>query len=237
LLAGTLPLCAYGAVNSRISEIRAMFVIFSLGVAFMASAISQVPPPQILEVAREYLKPGAAQAVHKIEVDAAQICIRLKFPHRYLVLESLTGPKEFWYLNAFDSQAELDELRGEYDGNKALTSALAKNLKRKAPYLAAESTDDFFNYRPQLSGGTPWVMGHGRFLVITWSKESGVGDGTVFEGANGNRLVIRAVQTRAQAKSMAAGAGTNVFAIHPELGWADEAWVRADPEFWRVRQK
>ena len=33
----------------------------------------------------------------------------------------------------------------------------------------------------------------------------------------------------------AAGAGTHVFAIHPELGWPDEKWVTADPEFWRVR--
>jgi hypothetical protein len=107
----------------------------------MASVLSPAHPPQILEVAREYLKPDAVPAVHTIEVDAAQICIRLKFPHRYLVLESLTGPKEFWYLNAFDSQADLDEVARLYEGNKALTSALAENLKRKAPYLAAESTN------------------------------------------------------------------------------------------------
>jgi hypothetical protein len=205
----------------------------------MATALPQAPPPNILEVAREYLKPGAAQAVQSIEVDAARICIRLKFPHRYLVLESLTGPKEFWYLNAFDSQAQLDELRGEYDRNKALTSALAENRKRKAPYLAAESTDVFLYYRPELSGGIPWVMGRGRFLGITWSKESGGGDGTVFEGPDGNRLVIRMLRSRAKAESMAAtaGADTHVFAIHPELGWADEEWVRGDPEFWRVRQR
>jgi hypothetical protein len=206
----------------------------------MASALAQAHPPQILEVAREYLKPGAVQAVHKIEVDAAQICIRLKFPHRYLVLESLTGPKEFWYLNAFYSQADMDEVSREYEGNKALTLALAENLKRKAPYLAAKSTNVFLNYRPNLSAGTPWVMGHGRFLVTAWTKGSaGTGGGTVFEGPDGDRLVILAVRTRAEAESMAAaaGVGTHVFAIHPELGWPDEEWVAADPEFWRVRQR
>jgi hypothetical protein len=216
-----------------------MFISLSLGVVFMASTLSPAHPPQILEVAREYFKPDAVQAIHKIEVDAAQICIRLKFPHRYLVLESLTGPKEFWYLNAFDSQAELDEVGREYEGNKAVRSALAENLKRKAPYLAAESTDVFLNYRPELSSGTPWVMGHGRFLVTAWTKESGGTGGTVFEGPDGNRLVIRAARTRAEAESMAAaaGAGTHVFAIHPELGWPNEEWVAADPEFWNVRQK
>ena len=214
-----------------------MFHSLSLGVVFMASALSQARPPQILEVAREYLKPDAVPAVHKIEVDAARICIRLKFPHRYLVLESLTGPKEFWYLNAFDSQADLDEVSRQYEGNKALTSALAENLKRKAPYLAAESTNVFLHYRAELSGGTPWAMGHGRFLVTAWTKESAGTGGTVFEGPDGNRLLIRAARTRAEAESMAAaaGAGTHVFAIHPELGWPDEKWVTADPEFWRVR--
>lgn len=216
-----------------------MFRSLSLGVVFMASALLQAHPPQILEVAREYLKTDAVQAVHKIEVDAAQICIRLKFPHRYLVLESLTGPKEFWYLNAFYSQAELDEVGREYEGNKALTSALAENLKRKAPYLAAESTNVFLNYRPELSGGTRWAMGHGRFLVTAWTKGPAGTGGTVFEAPDGNRLVIRAARTRAEAESMAAaaGAGTHIFAIHPELGWPDEEWVAADPEFWRVRQR
>jgi hypothetical protein len=216
-----------------------MFRSLSLGVVFMASALSQAHPPQILEVAREYLKAGAGPSVQKIEVDAAQICIRLKFPHRYLVLESLTGPKEFWYLNAFDSQADLDEVGREYEGNKALTMALAENLKRKAPYLAAESTNVFLHYRPELSGGTGWVMGHGRFLATAWTKGSAGAGGTVFEGPDGDRLVIRAARTRAEAESMAAaaGEGTYIFAIHPELGWPDEEWVTADPEFWRVRQR
>jgi hypothetical protein len=210
----------------------------SLGVLFLASALSQAHPPQILEVAREYLKPDAVEAVHRIEVDSAQICIRLKFPHRYLVLESLSGPKEFWYFNAFDSQTELDELRREYEGNTALTSALAQNLKRKTPYLTAESTDVFLKYRPELSSGTPWVMGQGRFLVASWTKGP-AGTGTVFEGPDGNRLVIRGVRSRAEAESIAAarGAGAHVFAMHPELGWPDEEWVTADPEFWRERQR
>lgn len=34
-----------------------------------------------------------------------------------------------------------------------------------------------------------------------------------------------------------AGPGSRVFAIHPELGWPDEAWVKSDPEFWRVRSR
>jgi hypothetical protein len=82
-------------------------------------------------------------------------------------------------------------------------------------------------------------MGRGRFLVIAWSEASAGTGGTVFEGPEGNRLVINAVRSRGEAESMAAvaGAGTYVLAIHPELGWPDEEWVTADPEFWRERLK
>jgi hypothetical protein len=82
-------------------------------------------------------------------------------------------------------------------------------------------------------------MGHGHFLVSAWTNGPAVTSGTVFEGPDGNRLVIRAAQTRAEAESIAAaaGAGAQILAIHPELGWPDDAWVTADPEFWRVRQK
>jgi hypothetical protein len=229
-----------GAANvAKNEQMTALIQFMSLGVVFMASAISQTQPPQILEVYREYLKPDATQALRQIEVDAAQICIRLKFPHRYLVLESLTGPKEFWYLNAFDSQADMDEVGRAYEANKALSSALAQNLKRKASYLAEESTNVFLHYRPQLSRGPPWLMGHGRFLVTAWTTESGGMPGTVFEGPDGSRLVIRAARTRAEADSMAtaAGAASHVFAIHAELGWPDEEWVKTDPEFWRARQR
>jgi hypothetical protein len=50
-----------------------MLRTISLGIMFIASTLSQTQPPRILEVYREYLEPNAAQAVHQIEVDAAQI--------------------------------------------------------------------------------------------------------------------------------------------------------------------
>jgi hypothetical protein len=124
----------------------------------------------------------------------------------------------FWYLKAFDSQAEMDEVSREYEGNKALTSALAENLKWKAPYLAAESTNVFLNYRPELSRGNS--LGDGLRALSGHGLDERVGrhGGTLYEGPDGNRLVIRAVRTRAEAESMAAaaGAGTHIFAIHPE---------------------
>ena len=42
---------------------------------------------------------------------------------------------------------------------------------------------------------------------------------------------------RSHLAAVATGAGTYVFAVHPELGWPDEEWVADDPEFWCVRQR
>src|SRR6185312_6223811 len=145
------------AQGCRVKAVKRSHRHLDLGVLLMASALSQARPPQILEVYREYLKPDAATMLQKIEVESAQICIRWKFPHRYLVLESLTGPKQFWYLNAFDSQAEMDEVSRQLEQNKALTVALAQNLERKTPYLAGESTNVFMNYRGDLSAEPRWM--------------------------------------------------------------------------------
>jgi hypothetical protein len=48
---------------------------------------------------------------------------------------------------------------------------------------------------------------------------------------------MKNLKRKAPYLAAAAGSGAHVFAIHPELGWSDEEWVTADPEFWRVRQR
>ncbi len=82
------------------------------------------PPPQILEIYRDFLKPGSDATFRKIEEDALRICVELKFPHAYLALESLTGPKEVWWLNGYESEAELKQVVHDYTSNAPLVAAL-----------------------------------------------------------------------------------------------------------------
>ena len=67
---------------------------------------AQAQPPRILQIYRDFLKPGAETPYRTVEEDAAHICRDLKCPHPYLAIESLTGPKEVWFLNAIESVAE-----------------------------------------------------------------------------------------------------------------------------------
>lgn len=64
-------------------------------VAMQIAAHAQ--PPKILQVFREPLKPHVEAEYDRIESDTARTCAKLRCPHPYLGIESLTGPKEVWW--------------------------------------------------------------------------------------------------------------------------------------------
>jgi hypothetical protein len=170
-------------------------------------------PPQILEIYRDYLKPDSVAKNRKLERRAEHLCRTLGFSHPYLTIESVSGPAEMWYLNGFDSQAEVEQLGHSYQRNAPLVAALDAIVARKAPLKRADSTNEFARYRPDLSRGNPWILGRGRFLVIAFFAADSPLDGTVFEMENGQRMVIRGAQTSAQANALLGSAGpkANVF--------------------------
>ena len=207
------------------------------------SSPSPSPTPQILEIAREFLNPGHDAEYRAIEIDARDICERLHFPHHYLALESLTGEKEVWFLNAFASQAELDQLADAYNKNTALLAEL-NHIQERKKKIVARGLEHFANYRPDLTRGAPWSMGHGRFLVIVVTSPDAKADSfaanfdsTVFQAPDGTRYLFSPAQTREQADARAAAIpGSRIFAIRPYWGLPDPEWVASDPQFWSSRQ-
>jgi hypothetical protein len=225
-----------------------------LGLAMSASAQKQ--PPRILEVYRDFLKPRVEAVYRPVEEDASRICAELNCPHSYLAIESLTGPKEVWFLNGYDSVAELKQVADAYEKNAPLLAALDRNVDRKRDLRSSEPFEVFASYRQDLSRGVPWTMGQGRFLVIAIAKERVQIDGTVFEtddrirwGVNGThtrghkddhiQLVVNAAQTREQADALAAATGPQsiIFAVRPYWGMPATEWIAADPSFWCVNAR
>jgi len=200
-------------------------------------------PPQILQIYREFWKPGSIAAGRKIEVEASRICAELKCPHPYLGLESLTGPKEAWFLNGYVSSTEQTQVGEGYQKNPDLIEALNQILARRKPLSKAEDVNVFAQYRQRLSRGEPWSLGQGRFLVITVTKRdlsarsNPVVDGSAFEADDGTRFVINAARTREEADARAAKAGreTRVFAVRPYWSLPAKDWIALDPSFWRHR--
>jgi hypothetical protein len=190
-------------------------------------------PPQILQIYREPLKPGSEAAYQAIEEETARIAAALGCPHPYLGAESLTGPQEVWWFNGYESAAEQKEVYEAYASNARLTEALQRNSKRKAS-LTLESIETFATYRRDLSVGAPWILGHGRFLVITMTTRP-QSRGTVFEAPDGRRFIVTSAKTpeEADAARSVAGSEANIYAVRPGWSFPAKEWVAADPLFWQ----
>ena len=134
-------------------------------------------PAPILFIAREPLVAGREDAYREIEEQTGRLSVELGCPHPYLAMESLTGPKEIWWFNGFESPEDQNRIARAYASNAPFSAALKRNSERKAP-VTGKVTETVARYRPDLSSGAPWILGEARFLVITVTKEpsSGAGD-------------------------------------------------------------
>jgi hypothetical protein len=196
--------------------------------------MAQERSPEILEIYRDRLKPGQEAAFKAIEEDAARICADLQCPHPHLAIESLTGPKEVWWLNAFESEAEKQRVYSEYMNNRALLAALDRITKGKEG-LTETPEDIFVKYRADLSRGAVWKVAGARFFAATVTREDLQIDGSVFEAPDGTFFILRPARTEQECEAVVSASApeTRVFAVRPYWGMPAEEWIAADPEFWK----
>lgn len=187
--------------------------------------------PQFLLIVRERLRPGMEEAYRRNELELAAACATLKCPHPYLALASVAEPKEVWWLNAFASQEEKDQLEPAYARNEPLMARLRLLGKRKEGYREGLTTT-LTEYRPKLSGAAVWRVAGARFFVINIIQREAVG--AVFESSDGERFVVASTDSRAAAERIAAraGPGSMILAVQPQWSFPAEAWLAADPDFW-----
>ena len=197
--------------------------------------MAQERPPTILQIYRDSLKPGREAAFKTVEEDAARICVELKFPHSHLAIESLSGPKEVWWLNAFDSEAEKQQVASDYARNPALVAAL-EGIARRKEGLTEAPVNVYASYRADLSRGAPWKVAGARFFVVSVTKGDPRAEGPVFEAPDDTRFFLRPVATRGQADVLAAAAGPDarIFAVRPYWGMPAREWIAADRAFWKA---
>lgn len=205
-----------------------------LGLVMMQS----VPTPQpIVLIAREPLVAGRETAYREIEEETARLSAKLGCPHPYLAMESLTGPKEIWWFNGFDSPEDQRQVGEAYEKNAPFAAALKRNSDRKAP-VTGKVIEVIAQYRPELTSGVPWILGHGRFVVIAVSKDRPRSAGTVFQAADGTFFVFSPARTRTQADHLAASIpGSIIVVVRPSFSFPAKDWVAADPRFWRAHAR
>jgi hypothetical protein len=196
-------------------------------------ALNEVPA--VIYVSRDFEKPGSEAAYQPIEEEGRAICIKLRCQHPYLGLESLSVPHEALFLNLLLSDAEMREVKAGYDANPTLLAALDTIRQRKAGVVTA-SQEFVARARPDLSVTASWHMGCARFFVIAFTKPAVKIAGSVFDGDNGLRMVVRheCVRERADAAAREMGASANLFAVRAYWSMPDPSWRAADPVFWSL---
>jgi hypothetical protein len=190
-------------------------------------------PANILLIHRDRVKGGCEATYRLAEEDAARACIEHGCPHPHLAIESMSGPTEVWWLNAFDSDSDRQRVVDAYTRNGPLTAALQAIRDRREGLLEVDS-DTFVHHKPELSRGPRLTFVGARFVTVTTTTGSELPAGDVFEASDGTRYVFSAAATVEEARLATVNrADAVVFAVRPWWGMAARAWIAADPEFWR----
>ena len=192
---------------------------------------SQEHTPQLLLIVREQLRPGTEDDYAENELQVAAACARFECPHPYLALASQAEPVEVWWLNAFASDEEKDQVGAAYGRNETLMAALRPLGARKESFRVALTTT-LTAYRSDVSREGTWRIGGARFFVV---NPAGVREaiGSVFESPDGDRFDIASAESRVGAERLAARSpGSLILAVQPQWSYPDPAWVAADPDFW-----
>jgi hypothetical protein len=102
----------------------AMCLLFSTTVAF-AQEKSTTPPPKVLTVSREFLKPGKNGSTHeKSESAFVQAFRRANWPTHYLAVDSVSGKTRALFFTGYDSFEAWEKDALAVEKNAALSAAL-----------------------------------------------------------------------------------------------------------------
>jgi hypothetical protein len=124
-----------------------------------------MPPPKVLVIEREYLKPGRDAAHIKTDSAFVSAFTAAKWPTHYLALDSMSGASRMLFLLGYDSFEDLEKDNRAMDANKALTARIGKVAEADGEELS--STDQgVYVYDSELSLHAGDVV-HMRYFEIT----------------------------------------------------------------------
>ena len=107
-------------LSSTLLGLAALFVA-----PYVAAAQEVQPPPKVLVIIREFLKPGKAGAVHeKAEAAFVQAFAKAKSNSHYLAMNSMTGKPRSLFLSGYDSFEAWEKDGKAVEKNASLSSAL-----------------------------------------------------------------------------------------------------------------
>jgi hypothetical protein len=245
-----------------------------------------MPPPKVLVIFREFLKPGKAGRTHeKSESAFVQALARAKWPTHYLALTSMSGRSRALFITPYDSFEAWEKDNRASDKNLALSAALDRaavadgDLLSDTDQTVAVYSDDYslrsaidiphmryFEislYRVRPGHRKDWdelvklvKTGYEKVPAAHWAMyEANYGqEGDVYLVFTAMKSASEIDQEPAQDKDFEAALGedgmkklhelessavefsqSNLFAFSPKMSYTPEEWIKADPDFWKVK--
>jgi hypothetical protein len=168
-------------------------ILLLLSLAVSASAQQTPPPPEILQIYSDPVKPGKLAEYTRIENEAARACSRTNtWP--YLAMQAITGPQEVWFVSGFDSFAAMEKSAEPFVKNASLAADMTRLMEAKTN-LVSDPHTIFLRYRDDLSRNDGLVRPQTRFFSVSVTKTH---PGHEHEYEESQRL-IRGVRERAGA--------------------------------------
>jgi hypothetical protein len=126
-----------------------------------------MPPPKVLVIVREFLKPGKAGSPHlKTESAFVNAFAAAKWPQHYFAVDSLSGMPRSLFLVGYDSFASWEKDNAATQKNAALSAALDKASIADGEMLSSYESSTFV-FREDLSFQAPVNIAQMRYFEIS----------------------------------------------------------------------
>lgn len=142
----------------------------ALTAAAQASSDGVAPPPKVLVVIREFIKPGKSGTLHeKTESAFVQAMTAAKWPTHYLGMDAASGVSRSVFFTAYDSFEAWEKDTKATFGNATLAAALDRASIADGDLLTSTETN-VFSYREDLSYHAPVSIAQMRYFEATSFK-------------------------------------------------------------------
>jgi len=136
-------------------------------VAAQEKSQGTTPPPKVLVIFREFLKPGKGGKTHeKAESAFVQAFSRAKWPTHYLAVDSLSGKPRSLFLTGYDSFEAWEKDSRATQKNATLSAAIDRAGLADGELLS-EADGGAFAYREDYSLRAPVDIAHMRYFEIS----------------------------------------------------------------------
>jgi hypothetical protein len=147
---------------------RILFALSLAGIClFATSAQEKMSIPKVLQIQREFLKPGKAGSIHEVKESAfIDAMSRAKWPTHYIGMTSLSGKSRALFFTSYDSFDAWEKDYAAISKNAALSSSLDRAYSADGELL--DSTDTgVFMFQEEMSLRPRPDLGAARYMEIS----------------------------------------------------------------------